>query len=77
MPARSGRPSRLYALTAWRDTPFFELRERAALGFCEAVVRMSESHVPEDEWAAVAAQLSDAAQADAAGEVTSVVSGEM
>jgi AhpD family alkylhydroperoxidase len=28
---------RLYALPAWRETPFFTERERAALSFCEAV----------------------------------------
>src|SRR5579875_857571 len=50
---------RLYALSAWRDTPFFDRRERAALGFCEAVVRMSDSHVPYAEWATVAAEFSE------------------
>ena len=28
---------RLYALTAWRETPFFTARERAALAFTESV----------------------------------------
>src|ERR1700753_1761334 len=28
---------RLYALPAWRETPFFSDRERAALAYCEAV----------------------------------------
>lgn len=32
---------RLYALSAWRETPFFDKRERAALGWTEAVTRLS------------------------------------
>jgi AhpD family alkylhydroperoxidase len=37
---------RLYALTAWRETPFFTDRERAALAWTEAVtLRSSASHV--------------------------------
>lgn len=39
---------RLYALTAWRDTPFFDERERAALEWTEAVTRIADGHVPDD-----------------------------
>ncbi len=39
---------RLYALDAWRETPFFSERERAALEWTEAVTRVSETHVPDD-----------------------------
>ncbi len=39
---------RLYALDAWRETPFFDERERAALAWTEAVTRVAESHVPDD-----------------------------
>jgi AhpD family alkylhydroperoxidase len=39
---------RLYALSAWRDTPFFTDRERAALAWAEAVTLVGESHVPDD-----------------------------
>ncbi len=35
---------RLYALAAWRETPFFNERERAALAWTEAVTRVSEMH---------------------------------
>src|SRR5215813_12794048 len=38
---------RLYALNAWRETPFFDDRERAALAWIEAVTRVSETHVPD------------------------------
>ena len=39
---------RLYTLTAWRETPFFTARERAALAWTEAVTRISE-HSIDDE----------------------------
>ena len=39
---------RLYALDAWRETPFFDDRERAALEWTEAVTRVAETHVPDD-----------------------------
>ena len=39
---------RLYALTAWRETPFFTDRERAALAWTEAVTLINETHAPDD-----------------------------
>jgi AhpD family alkylhydroperoxidase len=39
---------RLYALNAWRETPFFTDRERAALAWTEAVTLVSEGHVPDE-----------------------------
>ena len=38
---------RLYALNAWRETPFFSDRERAALAWTEAITLVSETHVPD------------------------------
>jgi AhpD family alkylhydroperoxidase len=38
---------RLYALNAWRETPFFSDRERAALEWTEAITLVSETHVPD------------------------------
>src|SRR2546421_11637203 len=37
---------RIYALPAWRETPYFTNRERAALALTETVTRLSETHVP-------------------------------
>jgi AhpD family alkylhydroperoxidase len=37
---------RIYALSAWRETPFFTDRERAALAWAEAVTRVGDG-VPE------------------------------
>lgn len=39
---------RLYALNAWRETPFFDDRERAALEWTESVTLVAETHVPDD-----------------------------
>ncbi len=39
---------RLYSLDAWRETPFYNERERAALAWTEAVTRISETHVPDE-----------------------------
>jgi AhpD family alkylhydroperoxidase len=39
---------RIYALNAWRETPFFTDRERAALEWTEAVTRVGDTHVPDD-----------------------------
>jgi AhpD family alkylhydroperoxidase len=38
---------RLYALDAWRETPFYSDRERAALAWAEAVTNVGESRVPD------------------------------
>ena len=38
---------RIYALSAWRETPFFSEEERAALAWTEAVTEVSTSQVPE------------------------------
>src|SRR5437868_14261566 len=38
---------RLYALDAWRETPFFTDRERGGLGWIEAVMLVSQTHVPD------------------------------
>jgi AhpD family alkylhydroperoxidase len=47
---------RLYALSAWSETPFFSARERGALALTEAVTLISETHAPQsaiDDAAAV------------------------
>jgi AhpD family alkylhydroperoxidase len=39
---------RLYALNAWRETPFFTDRERAGLAWIEAVTLVAQTHVPDE-----------------------------
>ena len=36
---------RLYALSAWRETPFFSTRERAALEWAEALTEISKHEI--------------------------------
>ncbi len=38
---------RLYAVSVWRETPFFTERERAALAWTEAVTLVADGQVPE------------------------------
>ena len=38
---------RLYALSAWRETPFYTDRERAALEWTEALTLISQNDVPD------------------------------
>lgn len=39
---------RLYTLSAWRETPFFTDRERAALEWTESVTQISSNHISDD-----------------------------
>ncbi len=50
---------RIYALPAWRDTPYFTSRERAALAFTEAVTLLDSTHVPESAYHEVAAEFTE------------------
>jgi AhpD family alkylhydroperoxidase len=47
---------RLYALSAWRDTPLYSERERAALEWTEAITLISETHAPDDVYERVSKQ---------------------
>lgn len=49
---------RLYALPAWRETPFFTDAERAALAFTESVTLMADTHVPTSAYDEAAAHFS-------------------
>ncbi len=46
--ARGESEQRLYALNAWRETPFYTERERAALAWTEALTLIAEGHVPDE-----------------------------
>ncbi|MGA8249078.1 MAG: carboxymuconolactone decarboxylase family protein [Nocardioides sp.] len=46
---------RINAVAVWRESPFFTERERAALAFTETVTLVAETHVPAEEYDAVAA----------------------
>src|SRR5579863_6838696 len=50
---------RLYELDAWRETPFYTDRERAALAWTEAVTLVSQTHVPDSVYEEVRKQFSE------------------
>jgi AhpD family alkylhydroperoxidase len=50
---------RLYGLDAWRETPYYSARERAALEWTEALTFVAESRVPDDVYQRVREQFSE------------------
>jgi AhpD family alkylhydroperoxidase len=50
---------RIYALPAWPETPYFTARERAALAFTESVTRLTQTHVPDEDFQAVAKEFTE------------------
>jgi alkylhydroperoxidase family enzyme len=50
---------RIYALSAWRETPFFTDRERAALEWTETLTRIADNHVPDELYDRVAAHFTE------------------
>ena len=50
---------RLYELSAWRETPFYSERERAALLWTEAVTLVHQTHVPDEVYEAVQPHFTD------------------
>ncbi len=51
---------RIYALSAWRETPFFTDRERAALDWTEAVTLVAATRVPDEVYERVGQQFTEA-----------------
>jgi AhpD family alkylhydroperoxidase len=47
---------RLYGLSAWRESPYYDARERAALAWAEAVTK---SRVPDDVYSVAESQFTD------------------
>jgi AhpD family alkylhydroperoxidase len=72
--ARAGGESeeRLYSLDAWRESPLYDDRERAALGLTEAMTRVAETHVPDDVWEEAAASFSEGELANLVFEITAI-----
>jgi len=55
---------RLYALTVWRETPFFTERERAALAWTEALTRISETRAPDADYEWLSGQFTERERVD-------------
>ena len=51
--------ARLYLLNAWHESQLYTPRERAALGWTEALTLVSQTHAPDDAYEAVKAQFAE------------------
>jgi AhpD family alkylhydroperoxidase len=50
---------RLYVLNAWRESPFYTDRERAALAWTESLTRIADTHAPDDVFEEVSEQFDE------------------
>ena len=50
---------RLFLLDAWRESPVYTDRERAALAWTEALTRISETHAPDADYEALKVHFSE------------------
>ncbi len=53
---------RLYMLNAWRESTLYTPRERAALAWTEALTRVSETGAPDEDYALLQAEFTEAEQ---------------
>jgi AhpD family alkylhydroperoxidase len=60
--ARGESEQRIYLLTAWREAPCYTDRERAALGWTEALTRLSQGHAHELAYQALSEHFSEEEQ---------------
>lgn len=60
--AKGETEQRIYLLSAWREAPCYSERERAALGWTEALTRLSEGHTHENARQALAEQFTEEEQ---------------
>ncbi|KAA6447183.1 carboxymuconolactone decarboxylase family protein [Bacillus swezeyi] len=55
---------RIYALSAWREAPFYTEKERAVLALTEAVTRIADAGLPDDVYNEARAHFSEAETAE-------------
>jgi AhpD family alkylhydroperoxidase len=55
---------RLATVSAWRETPFFDERERAALAWTEALTSIAHTHAPDADYELLAARFSPKEMSD-------------
>ncbi|HZW47941.1 MAG TPA: carboxymuconolactone decarboxylase family protein [Microvirga sp.] len=53
--AQGETEERLYLLDAWRESPLYSDRERAALAWTEALTLVAETHAPDNDYALLSA----------------------
>lgn len=49
--AAGEKPIRLYSLSVWRDTDFYDTKEQASLAWCEAVTAIHDNNPTDDLFA--------------------------
>lgn len=60
--AKGETEQRIYLLSAWREAPCYTDRERAALGWTDALTRLSEEHTHERAYEALKAEFTEEEQ---------------
>lgn len=60
--AKGETEQRIYLLSAWREAPCYSDRERAALGWTEALTRLSEGHAHESAYQTLKDQFTEEEQ---------------
>jgi AhpD family alkylhydroperoxidase len=63
---------RLYTLSAWRETPFFTPRERAALAWTESLTLLSQTHAPDEDYEFALAQFTPKEMVDLTVAITTI-----
>ncbi len=53
-------PRKLDTLPAWEESPFYDARERAALGWTEALTLVSQTHAPDTAYEALLPHFNEA-----------------
>lgn len=57
--AAGEEPLRLYSLSVWRDTDFYDAKEQAALAWCEAITIIHGNNIPDNLFAEMQRHFND------------------
>ncbi|MNQ55428.1 carboxymuconolactone decarboxylase family protein [Pseudomonas sp. Irchel s3b6] len=63
---------RLYAVSVWRETPFFTPRERAALAWTESLTLLSQTHAPDEDYEQLSAEFDAREMVDLTVAITTI-----
>ncbi|HEY7090719.1 MAG TPA: carboxymuconolactone decarboxylase family protein [Tepidisphaeraceae bacterium] len=63
---------RLYGLDAWRESPYYTARERAALAWAEAVTKITEGHVPDQVYEVASREFPEKDLANLTGVISTI-----
>ncbi|POA21365.1 alkylhydroperoxidase [Pseudomonas sp. FW300-N1A1] len=65
-------PRRLFGVSAWRETPFFTPRERAALAWTESLTLLSQTHAPDEDYEQLSAEFDAREMVDLTVAITTI-----